>query len=699
MSEYKGKILALSWRDIKSPKSGGAEVHSHELYKCLIAAGYQVVSFTPMFDGAEDENIDGVIYHREGGILSVIGKARKYYKRNREEFAYVIDQCNTHRFFTKFWVEDSKRIFYIHQLTREIWDINAGFPLNVIGKLSESWMLRLNRKDYVITVSESTKRELVELGFCADKIFLVYNGLSERLFDHFKKYQKEEAPTFIYVGRYVKYKGINVAVEAVGKLKKQGFKSKLWIVGKKDEAYVKEELLPICDRYGLIYGDGIKDGQDISFAGFVSGEEKMELQGRAHALVFPSVREGWGIIVSEAACMGTPSIVYNSPGARDAVDLGNAGYLCKENSVDEVARLMRKVIEEPELYESMQEKAFAYTTQFTWEKNQVLVKQMMAKISGEHKKPDNYRRLERKRKWINRLLLLMDETRLVGMKYAGGRLHSAQEGNQWIKEALLSGRPFMAGRFGLTEMNPVIMRERNFGSEEERAEADKHICIDSGFFPCESEAIDRYRTVFLEAIPSMDLMGIYFFINNEEYMIEKFMDRPYCTLPRALEPFYYEEPWSKALEGKRVLVIHPFADTIKRQYEKREVLFQNPDILPEFHLETIKAVQTLADQRDDRFQDWFEALAWMKSQIDAVDFDVALLGCGAYGIPLQSYIKSMGKQSVYVGGGLQILFGIKGKRWDSHPIISGLYNEHWVRPGETEKFKNYQSVEIGGPYW
>lgn len=312
---------------------------------------------------------------------------------------------------------------------------------------------------------------------------------------------------------------------------------------------------------------------------------------------------------------------------------------------------------------------------------------------------NNYRGLERKRKWINMVLRFVDTTKLVGIKYAGGRLHSADQGNQWIKQSILSGKPFMAGRFGNSEMGPVIMRECNRGSEEERAEADRHICIDAGFFPYDSRAIDRYREIFLESIPSMDLMGIYFFINNEEYMIDKYMDRPYCALPRCMEPFYHKEPWSNALKGKRVLVIHPFTETIERQYEKREELFANPDVLPEFELKTIRAVQTAGGQADARFKDWFEALDWMKQQIASIDFDIALLGCGAYGIPLQAYIKSLGKQSVYVGGGLQILFGIKGKRWDSHPEISRFYNEHWVRPDRTEYIENSRFMEMGGPYW
>lgn len=312
---------------------------------------------------------------------------------------------------------------------------------------------------------------------------------------------------------------------------------------------------------------------------------------------------------------------------------------------------------------------------------------------------DNYYKFEMKRQIICKLKRFMPVEKFAGMRYAGGRLHSAEQGNQRIKEHILLGEPFMVGRLGQTEMSSVIARETGGSSMEERLNADKYLSINAGFFPCDSKAIDHYTEIFLEAISSMDLMGIYFFINNEEYMIQKYMDAPYCALPRCLEPFYYADPWSGALVGKRVLVIHPFAETIRRQYEKRAKLFHNPNILPEFDLQTIRAVQTSGGHRDDRFTNWFEALEWMKGQIDQVNFDIALLGCGAYGIPLQAYIKRKGKQSVYVGGGLQILFGIKGQRWDEHPFISKLYNEYWVRPSEIEKFDGCQSVEGVGPYW
>lgn len=153
--------------------------------------------------------------------------------------------------------------------------------------------------------------------------------------------------------------------------------------------------------------------------------------------------------------------------------------------------------------------------------------------------------------------------------------------------------------------------------------------------------------------------------------------------------------WGSALKGKRVLVIHPFAETIERQYlENRTKIWANPNILPEFtSLQTIKAVQSIAGNNTD-FTTWFDALEWMNHEIDKCDFDVALLGCGAYGFPLAAYIKQCGKQAIHIGGALQIYFGIKGKRWDH----AGLYNDAWVSPSENERPKNLGRVEEGC-YW
>lgn len=361
-------ILALSWRDLKSPTAGGAEVHTHEMLKRIDKKKYRVIHLAASYERLpESEIIDGVQYIRKGNIFSVIGYACIYYKSNKKNIDYVIEQCNTHRFFTPLWIKSSRRIFYIHQLTREIWDINMRFPLNKLGKWTESMCLKLNKNDHVITVSESTKSELIELGYSSKKITIIPNGIAFRPWSKDQWYAKEKIPTFVYVGRYMGYKGIDAAVESIGMLKKEGIEARLWLLGKRDIQYIEEKLLPICRQYEIVMGkDNISS--DVISWGFVEEEKKRELLSRATALVFPSVREGWGIPITEAGVVGTPSIVYNAPGIRDAVNCGKAGYLCKKNSPDGLKEIMRFVIQDKE-YENRRAQAYEFSNDFQWDNN------------------------------------------------------------------------------------------------------------------------------------------------------------------------------------------------------------------------------------------------------------------------------------------------------------------------------------------
>ena len=372
-------ILSLSWRDIKSPKSGGAEIHTHEMLKAINPDKY-VIYHISMYDKKlpRAEEIDGIHYLRGGNVPGIIFYAFFYYVRNRKKIKIVIDQCNTFRFFTKFWVNKKKRVFYIHQLTREIWNIQLGGIMGKVGQQLESFMLKLNKNDYTITVSRSTKEELLELGYKEEKITIIPNGLPYQIYQRERDFDKEDALTFIYVGRYAKYKGIDDTITAFGELKKKREDVRLWVVGKTDEEYIANVLIPICDKYDLTYGTN--DNQDVVFWGFVNEEKKFELMQRAHALICPSIREGWGIIISEAGYLGTPSIVYNSPGLRDAVDYGNAGYLCHENTPQELVFHMQSVIDRHEQYIYYQEEAVKMAEKLKWEDNHKIINELMDHI-------------------------------------------------------------------------------------------------------------------------------------------------------------------------------------------------------------------------------------------------------------------------------------------------------------------------------
>lgn len=224
----------------------------------------------------------------------------------------------------------------------------------------------------------------------------------------------------------------------------------------------------------------------------------------------------------------------------------------------------------------------------------------------------------------------------------------------------------------------------------------KHMCEWSGFFPVNDSALDKFARIYLESVGQADVLGVWY-KPGENKIVQHYCPGAKLILPRSIEPYFHEDPWSTALANKKVLVILPFSETVMEQYKKRECLFANKKVLPEFKLITLKAVQSIAGERT-RFSDWFEALDFMRDQICKIDFDVAVIGAGAYGLPLAAFVKGLGKKAIHMGGATQIFFGIKGRRWDKHDFISKLYNEHWVRPSESETPRDSEKVE-GGCYW
>ncbi|MEN9306940.1 MAG: hypothetical protein RL173_872 [Fibrobacterota bacterium] len=272
-----------------------------------------------------------------------------------------------------------------------------------------------------------------------------------------------------------------------------------------------------------------------------------------------------------------------------------------------------------------------------------------------------------------------------------------ESGVELIHRRFQAESPFMAARFGSVEIKGMLypklpvplryaFRSRTFGTMRNNA----------GFFPPTEESLKRFSKLMLNDSHEVDILGSW---RIEEFLIRSHLRKAVRIPLNVLEPYLSNRPWTANLAGKNVLVIHPFNKTIESQYsEHREKIFQDQTVLPKFKsLQTIRAIQTIGGERS-KFQDWFEALDFMRSQIDTIDFDVAILGCGAYGFPLAAHIKRKGKTAIHLGGATQILFGIRGKRWDNHPVISGFYNDHWTRPGMEDTPSMASSVE-NGCYW
>jgi len=276
--------------------------------------------------------------------------------------------------------------------------------------------------------------------------------------------------------------------------------------------------------------------------------------------------------------------------------------------------------------------------------------------------------------------------------------HVSQEAIREIADMLDLKKPAMISRIGSNELSCIynFLTKRRKGTPY--PELIKHaVSVVAGVFPPTDEVLDSFSQLFLERLVDADLLGVWF-NNHEDQICRRYCKNSAFTRLRSLEPYYHQEPWSRKLEGKRVLVIHPFAESITRQYkEHRRYIFNDRRVLPDFELMTMPAVQSLANAKTG-FNTWLEALSHMEHKIAEYNYDIAIIGAGAYGLPLAAHVKRSGKIAIHLGGAVQILFGIKGSRWDTHEYISKLYNEHWIRPLPLETPALSSKVE-DGCYW
>lgn len=298
------------------------------------------------------------------------------------------------------------------------------------------------------------------------------------------------------------------------------------------------------------------------------------------------------------------------------------------------------------------------------------------------------------------VITFQDRIRLLAPRYPQS-IRQGQEGHDCITRLIEQGRPFMLSRLGGVELACVrfYLEHRNGRNNAYPRKIKYTIANNAGFFPVDDASLDAFSRLYLAGIEHADAMTVYLH-RYEDVLVNRYCPNAALLHPTCIEPFWFTDPWSSRLAGKKVLVIYPFAESIRKQYtEKRPFLFSSPDILPEFDLKTLKAVQSIAGTTVD-FTTWFDAYRYMCNEIASVDFDICLIGAGAYGLPLASFARQLGKQAIHMGGMTQVLFGIKGKRWEVFydDTIATLFNEHWVRPLESETPERKDKVE-NGCYW
>lgn len=369
-------ILVFSWRDPKHPLAGGAEQVMHEHMKGWIAAGNKVTLFASRFPGSSlEEEIDGVQIIRQGyQYLGVQVAGFFYYQKNRVQFDFVVDQFHGLPFFTPLYIKKPK-LAVIQETAGKVWFLNPlPWPINwligIIGYLGEPFIFLFYRSTLFMTGSASAKQDVTKFGIPVKNIMVVPHGVV--IHAPKTKLVKEKIPTLIFLGVLSKDKGIEDALHCFALLKDQKFQ--FWVIGRPETLNYGKKIEALTEKLGL--------KNRVKFWGFVSQEKKFELLARAHLLINPSTREGWGLVNIEANFMGTPVIGYKSAGLIDSIKEGESGLFCEQNNPQELAIKIISFFANKERRASLQKGSLAWSKKFTWEKSKQLSLQLLHQLGN-----------------------------------------------------------------------------------------------------------------------------------------------------------------------------------------------------------------------------------------------------------------------------------------------------------------------------
>lgn len=342
------RILIYNIRDVGHPSSGGAERFTFQVARVLARQGDDVVWFCSEYPGCERKQVlDGVTIVRKGNFASVFMDAREFYRSLRGEAPDVVIDEYTYRPFMAHRFVKCPVVFLVHELALEKWFYETPFPLSVVGRylLEPSW-LRSYKSVATATVSESTSADLEQRGF--RNISIVPEGTDMPRLSSIAR--KEDTPTLLFVGLMKNSNLPEDAVKAFIRVKARIPEAQLWVVG-------RGRMLPGLRRK--------YESESVKFFGYVSESEKMDLMTRAHLLLVPAVREGWGLVVTEANARSTPAIGYNVPGLRDSIrrDTG----ILTERSPAALADAAIRCFRDPHELERLSIGALEWSRGFSWE--------------------------------------------------------------------------------------------------------------------------------------------------------------------------------------------------------------------------------------------------------------------------------------------------------------------------------------------
>jgi glycosyltransferase involved in cell wall biosynthesis len=351
-------ILLVNWLDLENPQAGGAELHLFEIFGRLAARGHRirlVASGWP--NSASRTRIQDIEIQRHGTrtTFTLLGRGaiRRAIRAERPDI--VVEDVNKLPLYSAGLSDVPSYVIVPHLFGTTAFEEVPWWQAFIVWA-AEIPIPRAYRRSAFHAISESTRDDLVARGVPESAVRVIHPGVDSVAFSPRPGLDRTAHPSFLYVGRLKRYKGVATAIEALAIARQGRGDLALDIAGNGDD---RPRLEALARRLGVAGA--------VRFLGFVTDEHKLRLMRTSWAHVFPSVKEGWGLTVIEAAACGTPSLTSNSPGLRDSVRDGVTGYLLPHGDARAMARRMLELAERPALVDTLGRQARAFAETLTWE--------------------------------------------------------------------------------------------------------------------------------------------------------------------------------------------------------------------------------------------------------------------------------------------------------------------------------------------
>ena len=368
------RILLVNWNDRENPHAGGAEIHLHETFGRLARGGHAIDLVTSAWPGAAPRaELDGMRVFRTGGRHSFALRGRPLVRErlHAERYDVVVEDINKVPLFLAGLTSLPFLVIVPHLFGATAFR-EASWPVAAIVWAAERPLPRAYRRARFHAISDSTRDDLVARGVSRERIDVVYPGVDTAWYRPDAAVARAERPTFLYVGRLKRYKGVELAVRALAEARRARPDVTLEIAGQGDDL---PRLQGVARRLGV--------ESAVRFLGFVPEEEKRRLLRRAWAVVFPSPKEGWGISNVEAAGCGTPALASDSPGLRESVRHGETGYLVPHGDAHALAERMLALAAHPALVARLGRGARDFAETLSWDRTATATEAQLSRLIAE----------------------------------------------------------------------------------------------------------------------------------------------------------------------------------------------------------------------------------------------------------------------------------------------------------------------------